>query len=238
MQAETVKRLIDLNRAFYAAFARDFSETRSSERLNITPIMPYLTNGVKLLEVGCGNGRLVERLDREGFAFDYLGVDLTRELLTIAQIRARELQHITAEFRASDITASGWSQVAQDQAPFALILMLAVLHHVPSYDLRERVLRDLRSLLKPGGRLLMSNWQYESNERLRRKIVPWPAGWPEAELEPGDALVDWKRGGEGLRYVHLLTEQEVCKLAEATGFQVERQFLADANLNLYSVLSR
>ncbi len=237
MQAELVKRLLELNRRFYTAFARDFEETRSSAGLNLAPIMPYLSNGVKLLDVGCGNGRLAERLDAEGYRLAYTGVDVTSPLIALADARKAKLRSVTAEFRVADITALDWARSMQDRAPFDLVLALAVLHHIPSFDLRCQVLRDLRALLVPGGRLIMSNWQFTQAERLKKKIVsPTVVGMDAAALEPGDAVLDWKRGGIGYRYVHLVTAEEVEQLAEASGLKVVEQFLADADLNLFSVM--
>ncbi len=117
--------------------------------------------------------------------------------------------------------------------------MMAVLHHIPSFALRRAVLRDLHGLLRAEGICAMSNWQFMRNERLRRKIVPWSTlDIDERELEAGDALLDWKRGGTGYRYCHFFTEAEVSDLAAQSGFAVRAQFYADGELNLYSVLQR
>ncbi|MGE5138070.1 MAG: class I SAM-dependent methyltransferase [Rudaea sp.] len=239
MQPELVKLLLDLNREFYAAFARDFSDTRSSERLNLDPIAPYLANGLRLLDAGCGNGRLAERLDREGLALDYLGVDAAEKLIAVAERRKRTFRNVKAEFRTADLSEPGWGDSLRDRGPFDLILALAVLHHLPGFELRRRVLSDMRSFLAPGGHIILSNWQFYGSERLRGKIVPWGTiGVDERELEPGDALIDWKRGGEGVRYVHLLQEEEVSRLAGESALAVVDQFLADRDLNLFSVLDR
>ena len=84
MDGELVKRLLALNREFYSEFAIGFSKTRSSEGVNLKPIMPYLSHGIKALDIGCGNGRLAERLDREGYELTYVGIDATAELIEIA----------------------------------------------------------------------------------------------------------------------------------------------------------
>jgi tRNA (uracil-5-)-methyltransferase TRM9 len=239
VDAQLVKRLLALNREFYARFAEEFSETRSSSRVNLTPIRPYLRDGVRVLEVGCGNGRLAERFDREGYRLDYVGVDITSKLVETARSRQTHLRNITADFREVDVTAPGWSVSLHASAPFDLGLAMAVLHHIPSFELRRALLRDIHARLRAGGVLLLSNWQFTENERLRRKIVPWQTlGIDEHELEPGDALLDWRRGGTGYRYVHLLTEGEVQSLAGESGYQVLEQFYGDANLNLYSALLR
>ncbi len=239
VEAQLVKLLVALNREFYSEFADEFSETRSSERVNLAPVMPYLHDGVKVLEIGCGNGRLVERIDREGFRLDYLGLDITPKLVEIARSRQTHLKNVAADFRVADVTAPGWSTFLQERAPFDLVLAMAVLHHLPGFELRRALLRDLHARLRPGGVLLMSNWQFSRNARLRRKIVPWQTlGVEENGLEPGDALLDWKRGRTGYRYLHLLTEREVESLAEQSNYQVVQQFYADADLNLFSVLKR
>ncbi len=239
VEAQLVKLLLALNREFYSKFAEEFSETRPSGGINLTPVIPYLHHGAEVLEIGCGNGRLAERIDREGYHLDYLGLDVTSKLVEIARSRQIHFRNVAADFRVADVTAPGWSTFLQERAPFDLVLALAVLHHLPGFELRRALLRDLHARLRPGGVLLMSNWQFTRNERLRRKIVPWQTlGVEENGLEPGDALLDWKRGGKGYRYVHLLTEGEVESLAEQSNYQVVQQFYAEADLNLFSVLSR
>ena len=238
MDAQIVKRLIALNREFYARFAREFSATRSSERFNLAPLKPYLFDGARVLDIGCGNGRLAERLDRDGFRLNYLGIDVTPELIAMANARKPRLARVSADFRVGDITARGWTDTLEPSAPFDLVLALAVLHHVSSFELRRAAIRDVRAVLRPGGVFVMSNWRFMHNARLRKKIVPWQTVGIDAEaLEAGDALLDWQRGGTGCRYCHQLTEAEIESLAAQGGFQVAAQFHADADLNLFSILN-
>jgi 2-polyprenyl-3-methyl-5-hydroxy-6-metoxy-1,4-benzoquinol methylase len=239
MTSDTVEKLQAINREFYTRFAQTFAATRSVERMNVTPIMPYLADGVKVLEVGCGNGRLAERLDREGLRLRYVGADMIPELITIAEARQAQLHHVIAEFHLADFTTREGREVLLTHAPFDVILMLAVLHHIPSFALRCEVLHTMRELLRVDGVLVMSNWQFTHNARLRRKIVPWAtAGIKADELEEGDALLDWQREGTGYRYCHLVTEAKVVSLATQSGLQLVAQFYADEDMNLYSVLKR
>jgi hypothetical protein len=84
----------------------------------------------------------------------------------------------------------------------------------------------------------MTNWKFDANDRLKQKIVPWSrVGVDEPSLEPGDALIAWKRGGAGYRYVHLIAPEEMERMAREAGFKIEKQFYADAGMNLYSVLN-
>lgn len=235
MNDQIVRQLLDINRKFYSQFASDFSATRSSGGINLLHILPYLSEGVKLLDLGCGNGRLAQRLDHEKNSLSYVGIDTTAALIELAQ--AARLKHVTALFRIGDISQRDWIKLVPN-VPFDLIVALAVLHHIPSMELRTRVLQDIRGLLKPDGKLLLTNWKFDANDRLKKKIVPWSAvGIDESSLESGDALITWQRGGSGYRYVHLIAPDEVERLASATGFKIEKQFYADAGMNLYSVLS-
>jgi tRNA (uracil-5-)-methyltransferase TRM9 len=235
MNDKVVHQLLDINRKFYSQFAGDFSATRSSGGINLSHILPYLGDGVKVLDLGCGNGRLAQRLDRENISATYVGVDAAPALIELAQ--AARFKHVTATFRVGDVTQRDWSR-SLSNASFDLILALAMLHHIPSTDLRSQVLSDARSLLTPQGRLLMTNWKFDENARLLKKVVPWSTvGIDEQSLEPGDALITWRRGGTGYRYVHLITPEEMERTAHAAGFKIEKQFYADAGMNLYSVLS-
>jgi 2-polyprenyl-3-methyl-5-hydroxy-6-metoxy-1,4-benzoquinol methylase len=232
MDAQTVNRLIELNEHFYSQFANEFSETRPSGKINLGHILPYLANGVKILDIGCGNGRLAQRLDREPIHADYVGIDAIPALIEIA--RRPRFKDLRAEFRVVDITQRGWADNLRD---FDIAIALAALHHVPSFDLRVQVLRHAHAALKPNGKLIMTNWKFDENERLRKKIAPWSTvGMDSGALEPGDALIAWKRGGVCFRYVHLIAPEEVERLARASGFKIAKQFYADAGLNLYSVL--
>ncbi len=236
MDAKLAEQMIALNRQFYANFARSFSETRPAERANVTPLLPYLPDGTHVLDVGCGNGRIAERLDIMHRHLYYIGVDLTPAL--VAAARARSYRSLHAEFREADITEPGWEAIVYHDAPFGVVLMTAVLHHMPGYGLRLSILRAARRLLAPGGILIMSNWQFDRVERLRRKIAPWSViGVDAAAVDEGDALVDWRRGGEvGYRYCHLLSPTEIRRLAEESDFRVGDQFTADGGMNLFSVL--
>ena len=238
MDTQIVNQLLAINRKFYSDFARAFSETRSSAQTRLDRIVAYIADDVKVLDVGCGNGRLAERLEKEGRRVRYAGVDASADLIAIASARQRRLYRVAAEFHVADIALRNWSG-ALPPASFDIAVALAVLHHVPSFDLRCEVLRSIHALLKPGGTFIMTNWHFERNERLRKKVVPWPAaGIDEHALEPGDALLTWERGGTGYRYCHLITMSEVLRMAAQSGLQIVKQFYADADLNLYSVMRR
>ena len=241
MDEKTAERLLALNREFYTAFARPFAASRPVSDPALTCILLYIPQRASVLDVGCGNGRLATLLDRERPGATYLGIDAVPELIEVARAQADQLTTITAEFHIADVAWPGWSEALPD-ASFDCAVALAVLHHIPGFDLRLRVLREIASLLEPDGCLILSTWQFLENARMRRKITPWAeVSIPEESLEPGDYLLDWKREGRGLRYCHLVDEAEVEQLATESGFRVRETFRAggrEGNLSLFAILDR
>jgi tRNA (uracil-5-)-methyltransferase TRM9 len=245
MNQETTERLLALNRAFYAAFARPFAASRPASDPALACILPYIPRRASVLDVGCGNGRLAFLLDRERPGATYVGVDVVPELIELARAQVARLTAIPAEFHVADITAPGWARLhrsvmGRSSFAFNTAVALAVLHHVPGFALRLHVLCEIAGLLEPGGCLILSTWQFLGSPRMRRKIVAWAeVGIAEAALEPGDYLLDWKREGRGLRYCHLVDRAEVERLASGSGFRVRETFRAggrEGDLSLFAVL--
>ena len=247
MDRETIERLLALNREFYAAFARPFAASRPASDPVLACILPHIPQRARMLDVGCGNGRLALLLDRERPGATYVGVDAVPELVEVACVQADQLENISAEFHVADVARPGWGGALPGASPLASLetrfdcaVALAVLHHIPGFDLRVQVLREVASLLEPGGCLILSTWQFLDSPRMRRKVVGWTeVGIAEEALEPGDYLLDWKRGGRGLRYCHLVDEAEVERLATEGGLRVCETFRAggrEGDLSLFAVL--
>ena len=101
------------------------------------------------------------------------------------------------------------------------------------------MLGKVRALLAPNGRFVHSEWQFLNSPRLVSRIQPWEAiGLSQNDVDPGDYLLDWRQGGQGYRYVHHFSEEELRGLAEAAGFDVIESFLSDGEngrLGLYQV---
>lgn len=247
MDKAIVERLLSLNQQFYTAFARHFSASRPLTDPALTSILPYLPPRARVLDVGCGNGRLAHLLDRERPGASYVGIDGVPALIATARADAEALTNVPAAFHVADIARLGWGGVLAARGDegvgrFDCVVCLAVLHHLPGFGLRLQVMREMAALLGAGGRLIVSTWQFLDSERQRRKIVAWAeAGIEEWMLEPGDYLLDWKRGGRGLRYCHLVDEDKLARLAAGSGLRVCETFRAggrEGNLSLFGVLEQ
>ena len=245
MKPEIKARLNEINRVFYQQSARDFSEVRSDWASELKRIVPYVHQGARVLDVGCGNGRLASLLSKTHGDICYVGIDSSRNLIEIARNMETGGKHRPV-FAEADIISPDWPEALQNQVGqvtrFDLILIHAVLHHIPGRAVRARILRQARDLLAHDGKMLVSAWQFPESERMRKKIVPWQqVGMNECDLEPGDTLLTWKRGGTVLRYCHWINKQEFRDLAEEAGLRVMEMFCAggrEGNLSLFAVLAK
>ncbi len=240
MDTATIDTLLRLNRAFYGRFAAEYAHSRTANQPGWQRLLDFLPHQGRLLDAGCGHGRLARLLDQRERHLAYVGVDSSPQLLAVARSDAAALA-VPTDFIEADVTAPGWTARLPSDS-FDAIVALAVLHHIPGRQLRRDLLTHLAGLLAARGVLVLSTWQFMNEARLRRKIVPWSAvGLTPEQVEAGDALLDWQRGGAGLRYCHLVDEAELSALAGQAGLTVHAMFHDDGrgkNLNLFAVLRR
>ncbi len=238
MDASTARRLIDINEQFYQTFGEEFAATRRRLQPGVKRVLDGLAGDESMLDLGCGGGELARELARRAHRGAYLGLDFSPPLLGSARPTRADLPHT---FLQQDLSDPAWDEAVRrlSAPPFDLVTAFAVLHHLPGHDLRLATLQKVRQLLQPAGRFIHSEWQFLNSARWRARIQPWAqAGIQAARLEPGDYLLDWRRGGHGLRYVHHFNETELLSLAGAAGFRVCETFHSDGEngrLGLYQV---
>jgi SAM-dependent methyltransferase len=245
MDSAVIARLIELNRDFFTRFGASFSATRRRIQPGVRRVLELLRGDEDILDLGCGNGEFARELAQRGHRGSYLGLDFSLPLLHEAESQP---EGFSAKFMQVDLTRlSAFS----DQLPalsrvegsaaggWSLITAFAVLHHIPSRQLRLDILRTVRRLLKPDGFFIHSNWQFLNSDKLKSRIQPWEAAAISSlDVDTGDYLLDWRSGGNGLRYIHNFDESELGELAEAVGFQIQESFYSDGetgNLGLYQV---
>jgi SAM-dependent methyltransferase len=237
MNSNTAAYLIEINREFYTHFGESFSATRHRIQPGVRRVLELLKGDEAILDLGCGNGELARELARRGHRGLYLGVDFSLPLLQDAEVQP---EGFSARFMEVDLTQlSVFRERLSVVGEWSIITAFAVLHHIPSTDLRLNNLRVVNELLKKDGKFIHSNWQFLKSEKLKARIQPWSAvNLAVSQLEPGDYLLDWRSGGQGLRYVHHFDEKELEELAKASHFQVIDKFYSDGetgNLGLYQI---
>jgi SAM-dependent methyltransferase len=237
MDSATTARLLELNREFYTRFGDAFSATRQRIQPGVRRALETLNGDESILDLGCGNGGLARELAKRGHRGSYLGADFSLPLLRKTESR---LEGFSAEFIEIDLTKlSAINDQLLSTDHWSLITAFAVLHHIPSTELRLEILNTIRDLLEPNGRFIHSNWQFLHSEKLTGRIQPWErVSIHLSDVDAGDYLLDWRSGGEGLRYVHYFEEHELKHLADETGFTIQKTFYSDGetgDLGLYQV---
>jgi 2-polyprenyl-3-methyl-5-hydroxy-6-metoxy-1,4-benzoquinol methylase len=202
-------------------------------------MLEMLKGDESILDLGCGNGEFARELAKRGHRGVYLGVDFSLPLLQDAERQPRET---SAKFMEVDVTRlPAFRDQLAAQGGWSVITAFAVLHHIPSRNLRLDILRIVNQLLKKDGCFIHSNWQFLNSEKLRARIQPWESAKvsvSESSVDPGDYLLDWRSGGQGLRYIHHYDPKELEELARDSHFQITDTFYSDGdtgNLGLYQV---
>ena len=234
VKSNIVQQLLDLNRRFYTEHGRDFSATRERLQTGVVRVIESLRGDESILDLGCGNGELARTLSRRGHHGSYLGLDFSLPLLNEAE---REAFKCPVQFIQADLASSDWDHVIARNNMFDIIFSFAVLHHIPSNELRSQIIKMIHGLLKPNGLFIHSNWQFLNSEKQKARIQSWESvGLNQSDVDANDYLLDWRRGGKGLRYVHHFDESELKDLAKASEFEIIETFYSDGEnrkLSLY-----
>ena len=164
----------------------------------------------KVLDLGCGNGRLYELL--KGRMVDYLGIDNSERLIALAKNR-----YPGVNFQAGDALNLPFSDNFFDK-----VFSIAVLHHIPSKEFRLRFLKEAGRVLKPKGSLILMVWnfhQFKERYLLFKYTILKLIG--RSKLDWKDILEPWGKKIE--RYYHWFSKKELENLVKKAGLKVERR---------------
>jgi 2-polyprenyl-3-methyl-5-hydroxy-6-metoxy-1,4-benzoquinol methylase len=234
MNQQTIEYLNALNRRFYETTASDFDQTRGRAWAGWLKLVKYLKAPLSVLDVGCGNGRfglfLAESLEGQ---IDYHGIDNNAQLLNYAKNTLEPLNNINTTLREQDIISE-----AIQAEQYDLVVLFAVIHHVPSTENRKVFMKNLVAHVKAGGILCFAAWRFYEYERFRERLLDWD---DDIVVEKHDYLLDWRRGEHALRYCHYVDDGEHQELIAATGLSEIATYRADGSddaMNCYSVLRK
>lgn len=200
------KRIIQKVKEDYDEIGSEFSETRRRAWPEFQAVLPYLKPGVRVLDLGCGNGRFLDFLKAQGIEFEYLGVDQSAVLLKEAH-----RCHPTAEFLLAEM--SEVSSLVKER--FDLIVAFASFHHLPKTHFLE-TLKSWSSHLEPNGVLIMSNWnlfQWKYFSAWLKMLFSRKWGFKGLEIAWKDRLS---------RYYYAFTLNELISLHRQAGFFLKK----------------
>lgn len=212
------------NREFYERIAPEFDAARREPWPFVGEFLSTVSaRDARLLDLGCGNGRHAIVAGLAGIRV--VGVDLSRALVRLARDHGHDAM-ASPEFVEGD----GFHLPFRDGA-FGAAMTLAALHHVPTHDLRKRMLREILRVLRRRGRVLVSVWKFPHPDRhatgkvsrfMGRVLFSSVIRGDRELYEEGDEMVPWSSGENPLlRFVHFMTARELETTLVDAGFVVE-----------------
>lgn len=176
----------------------------------------HCPNPGKLLDLGCGTGRLLIEFSRRGYWT--LGVDLSAEMLAVAA------EKVAASGLASPLLQANLTQLdclAERSFDYAACLF-STLGMVSGAEQRRRVVARVARLLRPGGKFILhvhnrwfNVWDAGGRGWLWRDLL----GLRPAGVERGDRVMPVHQGVAGLA-LHLFARTEALRLLRAAGLRV------------------
>jgi len=165
--------------SFYNTEAKKYAETRKKfwheEKAILEAITPLFEGWkkIRVLEFGCGSGRFASLLNQNfPGQFDYVGIDLSDELLSYA---SKDNPNLT--FFQWDITKLVKNF---EQESFDLIVWTSSFQHIPTSKERSYLMKNFYRLLDYDGILLMTNrslsdWFIKKHWKIvmKAKILSW-----------------------------------------------------------------
>ena len=263
MNTKTITYLNDLNQAFYDEVAESFSLSRSEAWegwKQLLPFLRHLPSHTLTLDLGCGNGRFATFLTSNLITqnWEYVGVDNNSTFLEIAKKEIKVGRSFKkVDFFQNDLVGNllaKWSLKRQkaikkvpDEQKCDLTVAFAILHHIPSFEMRQKFLEMMNKTVKADGLIIISTWEFIKIRSLMQMAISAhdfsvnQINISKSELEEYDYFLTWERESSAIRYCHYINESEMRKLLATTGLEVISTFSADGktnNLNTYYVLKK
>lgn len=152
----TSQKIITSVKKTYNEISPEFSATRNYIWPDLKPYLNNIPKNASVLDVGCGNGRLLLGLPK---SIKYTGLDQSENLIDEAK-----KNHPNKQFIVTDITKPQiWKHLPQ----FDYIYCVAVLHHLPTQNEQLFVLNQIKTHLKPKGKCLLTVWNLWQGKYLK-----------------------------------------------------------------------
>ncbi|MDS4028816.1 MAG: class I SAM-dependent methyltransferase [Candidatus Contendobacter sp.] len=174
--------------------------------------------GKRVLDFGCGNGRYAAPLLEQTDAM-IVACDISRG--AIDELSTRCAKHIeTGRLRpvCGDLSVLV-NAMSRNEGFDLAILMFGVLGHIFSQPLRQKTLATIRSLLRPGGRIIVTvpnaTRRFFKQQAMAQHLVR------KGYLEPGDILYERKTDHITVKmYYHLYNLEEFIQEIKQQGFRL------------------
>jgi len=211
MDQKTAENLLKKVKEDYNLTAKEFSDTRFKAWNEFKIFKKYVKNSDRVLDLGCGNGRLYDLFKNK--QIDYIGVDNSESLINFAQRK-----HPKAKFILSDVL-----NLPFFDHEFDVVISVAMLHHIPSEELRIKAFKEIKRVLKKDGMVIITVWNLRQLKLIfKYKLWHLIFGSRIQKLDKGDTFIPWKakKGKTIKRYYHAFTLRELTRIVKKSGFKI------------------
>lgn len=210
MRVHQAKRLVEEETSTYDSIASHFSQTRYGAGPFLNELAKDVPSDADILDIGCGNGRLVEALPKK---VTYTGIDVSKKLLALSK-------ELHPERKGSFHLFDGTSLEFGDEI-FSHIYMLASFHHMPK-PLQQEFINECARILKKDGKIIMTVWHLWRMPFIKYLLYSLPTKLLSRKVDLSDIYVPWKdKQGTILasRYFHMFRKREIETLFRRAGFK-------------------
>lgn len=140
----------------YEEIADHFSGTRHTPWPKISKFINEIPAGSMMVDIGCGNGK-------------YLGIN--KSIFEVGSDRSFNLTQICHE-RSHETYIGDVLNIPLRNSSFDYCLCIAVIHHMSTHKRREKAVKELLRILRPGGKLLIYVWAMEQElQKVKSKYL-------------------------------------------------------------------
>jgi len=203
------KILKDIERG-YDQMAEKFSGTRKYFWKDFEFILYYTKQGDKLLDFGCGNGRLLEMLKDK--KIDYVGVDISQRLIDIAKEKY-------AKERVNFQKISSSPTLPFPDNFFNQVVSISVFHHFPKKYARI-IAKEIYRVIKPEGIVIISVWNLWQKKYWKYWLNP-------KNIWKKNIMIPFKNNqGEIFeRFHYMFSKRKLGNIFREAGFKIEKKFI-------------
>jgi len=174
---------------------------------------------LKLLDLGCGTGRFLQLAQKQGFQNkNIIGYDYSTGQLNITKSKGFQTQ-IGDLINLPFLNSS-----------FDVILCIAAHHHLLEKESQIKALKEMKRVLKPNGKILLSNWHpskdFSITQEEKRKFVYLDKNRKKVKVT---FTMDNKKYD---RYYYMFEPEEIKILCKEAGFKILDTFQNRGNLYL------
>ena len=208
MKKKYAKFLLEKTRKDYNQIVEDYARLRGRVWPEASFLFEkFITEGEKVLDLGCGYGRYFELIKERGA--DYFGVDNSQKMIEIAKERYPQ-----AKFQVADALNLPFPDKLFDK-----VYSIAVLHHIPSEEFRLKFSKEAKRVLKQDGLLILTVWKFKTKKKLSlifKYTILRLIG--KSKLDWRDYFEPW--GKKIKRYYHCFSKKELTNLVKKAGFEI------------------